>query len=112
DIGSLQLLRNFSPNLLVCIVDNNGGRIFDELPVAKAAADLRPWTTPHEHDISGVARAFGISTTTITSHHELARALDDLHDEGPHVWVCKVAPDGARRTYDELLVRLSEELAG
>jgi 2-succinyl-5-enolpyruvyl-6-hydroxy-3-cyclohexene-1-carboxylate synthase len=110
DVGSLQLLRNLAPNLLVCIVDNNGGRIFDELPVAKAAADLRPWTTPHQHDLSAVARAFGIPTTTITAPDELAASLGRLHDEGPRIWVCKVAPDGARRTYTELLRRLTEEL--
>ncbi len=110
DIGSLQLLTTAKPNLLVCILDNRGGRIFEDLPIAEVAMDMSPWTTPHAHDLAAVARAFGIGVRTIGTRQELDEALDSLHDSGPMVWVCRVAPHGAKVVYDALLSRLRGEL--
>src|SRR5690606_6897867 len=75
DLGSLQLLASLDVPLCVCVLDNRGGRIFEDLPVAKAAVDLKPWTTPHEHDLAAVARAFGLTTWSVSTRGELDEAL-------------------------------------
>ncbi len=110
DIGSLQLMANAKPNLIVCILDNQGGRIFEGLPVADVVPDMSPWTTPHAHDLGAVAGAFGIAARTISTRRELDHALDSLPGSGPMVWVCRVAPHGAKVVYDALLSRLRGEL--
>lgn len=108
DIGSLQLLANLRANLIVCVLDNRGGRIFDHLPVAKIASDMTPWTTPHRQDIAAIASAFGVSSRTIGSRGELDEALE-TSSSGPELWWCRVAPSGAHDTYEALVQRLTQE---
>jgi 2-succinyl-5-enolpyruvyl-6-hydroxy-3-cyclohexene-1-carboxylate synthase len=88
--------------LLVCVVDNRGGRIFDGLPVAKVASNLAPWTTPHEHDLAAVARALGLPTWSVGTQRELSLALAERPIHGPAVVVCNVDPIGAQRVYSHL----------
>lgn len=102
DLGSLQLLATVSASLLVCILDNRGGRIFDGLPIAKVVSNLDPWTTPHEHDLAAVSRAFGLPTSQVSTRQELADALSALPSHGPAVVVCNVEPTGAQRIYAHL----------
>lgn len=102
DIGSLQLLSNLDVPLYVCVLDNRGGRIFEDLPVAKTALDLSPWTTPHEHDLAAIARAFGVTTWSVSTRSELGEALTALPPTGPAVLVCRLDPHGAERVYADL----------
>ncbi|RMH38954.1 MAG: 2-succinyl-5-enolpyruvyl-6-hydroxy-3-cyclohexene-1-carboxylic-acid synthase [Deltaproteobacteria bacterium] len=63
DIGGLAAARDVRTPLAIVVLDNGGGRIFDELPVAAAVApdDLsRWWTTPPRVDLAAAARAFGV----------------------------------------------------
>src|SRR5690606_9784805 len=46
DLGALSVVAELRPALTICVLDNNGGRLFDELPIAQSAVDLSPWTTP------------------------------------------------------------------
>ncbi len=110
DLGSLQLVASQRPNLVVCILDNRGGRIFDGLPVARAATDLTPWTTPHDHDLAAVSRAFGLPTWTAATRAELDAALAAAPSVGPSVLVCNVDPGGAQRVYAHLQVSIHREL--
>lgn len=109
DLGSLQLVGNVTSSLLVCILDNRGGRIFDGLPVAKVVGDMRPWTTPHEHDLAALSRAFGLPTWSVATRPELSRALASLPNAGPAVLVCRVDPTGAQRSHVHLRERAQQE---
>lgn len=102
DLGSLQLLCGLKPSLLVCILDNRGGRIFDGLPVARVASNLDPWTTPHEHDLAAVARALRLPTWSVATRQELSDAIAQRPQHGPAVFVCNVDPTGAQRVYAQL----------
>lgn len=108
DIGSLQLLASWRPNLLVCVLDNQGGRIFDHLPVARVTSDMAPWTTPHAHDLAAIATAFGVRSRNIGTRRELEEAFE-TSSGGPELWWCRVAPSGAKDTYAALVQRLTQE---
>ncbi|MBM4282604.1 MAG: 2-succinyl-5-enolpyruvyl-6-hydroxy-3-cyclohexene-1-carboxylic-acid synthase [Deltaproteobacteria bacterium] len=64
DAGALSALSAWGQvglPLRVIVVDNRGGRIFDHLPIARHEALLSPYfTTPHDVDLVGVGRAYGV----------------------------------------------------
>ena len=66
DVGSLQLLagqRLRHAGLRICVVDNDGGAIFDYLPARTAMAEslhVACFTTPHGLDLTAIARGFGL----------------------------------------------------
>ncbi len=75
DVGSLAVARDVPHPLLIAVVDNGGGRIFEHLPYAEhASADserFRYWTTPPRIDWEAAAQAFGV-------RHALAATEDEL----------------------------------
>lgn len=63
DIGSLSLTRSLPAPMVIVVVNNGGGRIFEQLPVATADStreDMAMFTTPHEVEFSHAARLFGM----------------------------------------------------
>jgi 2-succinyl-5-enolpyruvyl-6-hydroxy-3-cyclohexene-1-carboxylate synthase len=82
DVGSLALAARCSAPLVLVVIDNGGGRIFGELPVARAVSDavleryfVQPPSVAWEH----LARAFGVRhrrvETTDAFENALAEAL-------------------------------------
>lgn len=86
DVGSFALLARVDGPLTLVVVDNGGGRIFSELPVANVIhpAELeRLFLTPPPDFLEYTARAFGIAYERIQTRSELEARL-------------AVAPNGAR----------------
>ncbi len=77
DVGSLATARALSANLTIVVVDNNGGGIFDFLPIADhdQRAFNRYFSTPQDVDVGAVAVAFGFTATKVGSLPELEQAL-------------------------------------
>jgi 2-succinyl-5-enolpyruvyl-6-hydroxy-3-cyclohexene-1-carboxylate synthase len=68
--------------LVVVVVNNRGGRIFDTLPLASSdvAADvLRHVVTPHDVRFEHAAAMFGHRYALATTTAELRKALDDAY---------------------------------
>jgi 2-succinyl-5-enolpyruvyl-6-hydroxy-3-cyclohexene-1-carboxylate synthase len=105
DLGSLRLLSETQATVVVVIIDNAGGRIFDTLPIAKQTTDLSPWTTPHNTAFDDVARAFGLAAAQVASRVELKGTLSHLPIAQSIVIWARVAPSGAETTYRELTSR-------
>lgn len=65
DLGALSATRLLTTPLAIAIIDNAGGRIFDQLPVRKLYADepetARLWLTPPDCDFSHAAALFGLA---------------------------------------------------
>lgn len=80
DLGGLILLRDVPGPLAVVVVHNDGGHIFDELPIATSAvagATLsRFFTTPHGLAFGPAAAFVGIAHARVTTRAGLAEALD------------------------------------
>ncbi len=66
DVGSLQILAGQQlrhAGVRICVVDNDGGAIFDYLPARTAMPEplhVACFTTPHGLDLVAIARGFGI----------------------------------------------------
>jgi 2-succinyl-5-enolpyruvyl-6-hydroxy-3-cyclohexene-1-carboxylate synthase len=64
--------------LVVVVINNGGGRIFDQLPVAhhpQARGALNHWRTPHRTDFSHAAKTFGLPFERCRQASDLDRAL-------------------------------------
>jgi len=79
DMGALLLASRCERDLLVVLVDNDGGGIFELLPVAEAAGRAvfeRHFATPQRVDLARLAGAFGLPFRIAHSPGELAAALE------------------------------------
>ena len=96
DVGALACARGLP--LAIVVVDNGGGRIFDQLPVA--GCDLpgdafeRLWRTPPALDPVAAARAFGIDAAVVRDPDEMAAAVRRA-GAAPIVIHAPVAPESA-----------------
>jgi 2-succinyl-5-enolpyruvyl-6-hydroxy-3-cyclohexene-1-carboxylate synthase len=113
DVGALTIARRSPAPLVVVVVDNDGGRIFEVLPVAREA----PWMMPHmvtseRVDHAALARAFGVGFESVSSSTELSDALArGLSREGLTLVHARVEPRGARTLEAELARRHVAALA-
>ena len=112
DLGGLASLALVTTPFVVAVVDNAGGRIFDQLPVEKLysaepdAAKL--WLTPPERDLTHVAALFGLKyeapTTLAAIRTATARALSQNVATLLHL---RVGPDSAAQLRKSVLASLS-----
>lgn len=65
DAGGLAVARASTQPLAIVVLDNGGGRIFEQLPLARAGvvpdADWQTWLTPPGVDFAALAAAFGVA---------------------------------------------------
>lgn len=116
DVSALALLREATPNLTVLVINNRGGRIFEQLPVAQLPREqlpsMDPWLTPHPVDLWRLGQAFGVPSVLADTEQSLELALRRAHSEPGPTWIeARVAPDGARRWSTALLASLAESWA-
>lgn len=112
DVGSLAQLGHAQAPLVIAVVDNAGGRIFDQLPVAQlyagdpSAAQL--WLTPPGRELSHAAALFGLSYVAPTSSGAVREAVASaLGQTRPTLLHLRVEPESAQRMRQQILQRLS-----
>ncbi|HEY5923066.1 MAG TPA: 2-succinyl-5-enolpyruvyl-6-hydroxy-3-cyclohexene-1-carboxylic-acid synthase [Kofleriaceae bacterium] len=110
DLGGLLAARHATAPLAIVVVDNNGGRIFSGLPVARTSSATfdEHFLTAPEIDPAAVATALGVRAITAASPAAVSAALATaLATPGPTVIHAPVTATGAhdvRRDALELLV--------
>jgi 2-succinyl-5-enolpyruvyl-6-hydroxy-3-cyclohexene-1-carboxylate synthase len=113
DIGSLALVKRLDvpAPLVFLILDNGGGRIFEQLPIGRRrdlAHAMPHFITEHHVDLVAVARAFGISAQRVDTSLALEAALGAAFQAiGPHVIVAQVPPHDARDREARIQARLN-----
>jgi 2-succinyl-5-enolpyruvyl-6-hydroxy-3-cyclohexene-1-carboxylate synthase len=112
DVGSLHVARSIRQTLVIVVVDNGGGRIFDHLPIARACDSQlfeRFFATPPELDVSRVATAFDIPVARAETEADLLPSLRRaLSSPGPTVVHAVAAPPPRRGA--ELSAGIQHEL--
>ena len=115
DLGGLAAARRSRRPLVIVVVQNDGGRIFEELPIAKrpelAGALEAHFTTPQGIAFEGAAASFGVAYARVTDRAALAGALRRALAQGGCTLVEAVVPPHdavARRR--ELRARVRESL--
>jgi len=79
DVGGLAAARESQGPLVIVVIDNGGGRIFEQLPIfselAQAPKLARFWLTPPAADLSHAAALFGHHFQRISAASEIGPAL-------------------------------------
>jgi 2-succinyl-5-enolpyruvyl-6-hydroxy-3-cyclohexene-1-carboxylate synthase len=78
DLGGLATLRHVELPLAVIVLQNGGGRIFEQLPLASSSAGARSlphFVMPQDLDVAGACAAFGLPFARVAGRAELAEAL-------------------------------------
>jgi 2-succinyl-5-enolpyruvyl-6-hydroxy-3-cyclohexene-1-carboxylate synthase len=101
DLGGLAAARAAGAPLAIVVIDNGGGRIFEQLPVASAPggaeALARYFLTPPGVDVAAAAAAFGLAHRRAVDPAALADAVRAaLRTDGVTIIHAPVAPHGAR----------------
>jgi 2-succinyl-5-enolpyruvyl-6-hydroxy-3-cyclohexene-1-carboxylate synthase len=111
DAGSLALLKQVSSPLVLLVLDNGGGRLFEALPIG-GRADLaepfdRYFLTPPELDPVAVARGYGVDAAEAREGAELrARIAAGLAESGARVVVARLPGPGPEALQQELARRV------
>lgn len=97
------------PDVVVVVLDNDGGGLFHHLPVAAEPAFERLFATPHGLDLGAVARAHGVQVAVPSTVDEVAKAvLDGIDAGGRHLVHVRTDRDRDRA----LRARIAEAVAG
>lgn len=75
DLSALLPLKNLSTNLRIIVINNNGGGIFEMLPVASSEHFDRFFRTSQHFDAHALANAAGLYSTKATTELQLTEAL-------------------------------------
>jgi len=102
--------------MVIVVLNNAGGRIFEQLPIAAhPGVPLGLWTTPHAMRLRAAAELYGLHHVEVAGAGQLGPALDAAYAAAE---VCLievlVAPDGAassQRRVSAQLEPLFAELA-
>lgn len=109
DIGGLALGAAAAVPLAVVVVNNDGGRIFEQLPLARLAdaGVMRHFITPHGCDFEPAARLYGHRFARVRTRDELQAALAAaLARRGCTLIEAIVAPSGAAAQRARVLAEL------
>jgi 2-succinyl-5-enolpyruvyl-6-hydroxy-3-cyclohexene-1-carboxylate synthase len=112
DIGGLELARRVRTPLVLAVLDNDGGRIFDQLPVHDLYADdarlAQFWRTSPACDFRHAAGLFGLRYASPATESELASATQQaLQTNSATLLHVRVGSDSARRVRERVLEGLA-----
>jgi 2-succinyl-5-enolpyruvyl-6-hydroxy-3-cyclohexene-1-carboxylate synthase len=116
DLGGLAVARLPRTPLVVAVLDNAGGRIFDQLPVRDLYEDdpglAQFWLTAPGCDLRYAARLFGLRYSSPTSDAELSTATREaLQMNSATLLHVRVGPESARTVRERVLARLAASYA-
>lgn len=106
DLGGLRLAAKVSLPTVLVVLNNQGGRIFEQLPVATdrpGGVSLDHWVTPHSMSFRGAADQFSLAYQRVTEVAELDAALTAaLRHRGASIVEAVLPPHGAAADNEQL----------
>ncbi len=113
DLNGLQLASLVSGPLVIVVVNNGGGRIFEQLPIAREGKEdwLPYFTTPHDADLESAARVYGCEFHSVDTVSGFRQALElGYAQEGCTVIEALVPPQSALQQGHDLVARVERAL--
>ena len=113
DSGALVRLADRDVDLVVVVVNNDGGGIFSFLPQATAlepAVFERLFGTPHGTDIGAVAAAFGVEVTTVERQAGVAPAVASAAGAGVRLVVAETDRQANVAVHEDLAAAVGARL--
>ena len=114
DVGALYFASKVTSPLAIFVLNNGGGRIFDQLPIGRLARaeELPGWTTPHQCDLSHASALYGIPHVRVSGLREIADLIREAHARaGATVIEVVVAPETLEAETTSLLDQFKLELS-
>ncbi|AMO57281.1 2-succinyl-5-enolpyruvyl-6-hydroxy-3-cyclohexene-1-carboxylate synthase [Endozoicomonas montiporae CL-33] len=114
DLNSLQLVRQLDVPMLIVLLNNDGGGIFNLLPLAKGDSAIKHqaidyFTTPHGLDARYAAAMFGIEYRCPESTAAFKEAVElSLQSPGCTLLEVKTAPGEAACDISQIITRVEE----
>lgn len=112
DLGGLAVAREALGPLLIVLIDNGGGRIFEQLPIYEQfqehAAESAFWLTPPRVEFEHAAQLFGYRYWKSSERAGIAGAVRDATSQ-PGVSVLHIVVDGSSARESEARVRAALE---
>lgn len=115
DIGGLWAAANLESPLVIVVLNNGGGKIFEQLPVARAvsAQELLYWTTPHQFDMASAASLYRLPFVRASSRAALGSAIAQAHErKGATIIEVPIGIESPRQEANDLLARMRQALSG
>jgi 2-succinyl-5-enolpyruvyl-6-hydroxy-3-cyclohexene-1-carboxylate synthase len=108
DLNSLSLVAKSRWPLIVLVINNQGGHIFDLLPIRESKHFEQFFATPHTYQFENAAKMFGIDYRRVTEMGQLAKSYREALSQDQSI-VIEVVTDRS----DNLEVRkqIKEEIA-
>jgi 2-succinyl-5-enolpyruvyl-6-hydroxy-3-cyclohexene-1-carboxylate synthase len=112
DLSGLSVARSLRTPLVLVVIDNDGGRIFDQLPV-HALYETEPdvarfWRTSPAVDLRYAAALFGLHYSAPRTETELSTAVREaLNRDSATLLHVRVGCDSARRVRERVQLRLA-----
>lgn len=108
DVGGLWAARHLKHPFAIVILNNSGGRIFEQLPLLRGGgldpAAAAAWLTPHDLQLELGAQLFGLPGRHVEAPGELKTALSEaLVRPGASVLNVRVGPSSASSSHRALV---------
>jgi len=117
DLNALTVAIKYSIPITIIVINNNGGGIFQSLPIAQKVKRFTEYfVTPHNLDLSGIVKSFGIDYQLITNRSKLQNHLKKVLDRN-YPLVLEIRTDAVnsadlRNTYfNEVKNKLNKEFS-
>ncbi len=116
DLSGLHAARHVEVPVVIVVAQNHGGRIFEQLPLARHSAAREDmfghWTTPHDLDLAPAAALYGLDYQRVEALSELEQALvAGFERTGVTVIEAVVPPHGAADQSRRLATRIDSAFA-
>jgi len=87
DLNALTIAAKFSIPITIFVINNNGGGIFESLPISQRVHRFSKFfIAPHNLELSGIVKSFGITYKLITSRSQLkSHLLKVLNKKSPSI---------------------------
>jgi len=115
DLTGLAAARDLESPFVVVVAQNDGGRIFEQLPIA-GCRDVDPemlalWTTPHGLDFAHAALLFNLDYRRAENEASLREALAEAHARGGTTLIeAVVPPSGAAAEHARFIDAVNRRL--
>jgi 2-succinyl-5-enolpyruvyl-6-hydroxy-3-cyclohexene-1-carboxylate synthase len=99
--------------IVIVVLNNGGGRIFEQLPIAtRPGIDLHWWTTPHQLRLEGAALLYGVAYSQVEDGATLTEALSAAYARhGVTLIEVVVSADNAMHSLGRVAAELEPLLA-
>jgi 2-succinyl-5-enolpyruvyl-6-hydroxy-3-cyclohexene-1-carboxylate synthase len=111
DLGGLAAAQHATVPLPVVVLNNGGGRLFEQLPLGKSAAgadQMQHWVTPHGLSLSRAGLLYDVPAVQVSNHPALDEALATAYARrGCSLIEVRVPPDSSAAAYCAIDTALS-----